>query len=289
MPKTALGAVAMLFAASVGAAFSGAVLFAYYQSQLQDVEDKVDRTLGASDEALEDAIAEIEAERDAARAEIRRELEPLQELQATRETLQQLAEQVAPSVYWVVTRDAVGQPSVGSAFVVASDGEQSFLLTSLAVVRAATGQPGPDIELRKGEEALDATLWTWDEARDLALVIVRKANIPRLAWAPTDPPLGIGQRVFAVAGVGGAGASISQGFVTDVSSAGVQHDAPVSGAFVGGPVVNSKGEVIGVASRAYEPLGFSSEEATYAPPVRTACDRVLRCPSDEGGEPGARR
>lgn len=289
VPKTAMGAMGALLAASIGAAFSGAVLFAFYQSQLQELEDKVERFTGAAEETGSEVIDEIEAAADDARAQIRAELEPLQELRASEETLQDLAEQVAESVWFVATRDDDGQPLVGSAFVVAADAEQSFFLTSLEVVRASTASPGPGITLRRDDEEVDATLWTWDEGRDLALLIVQRPNLPRLEWAPTDPPLGLGQRVFAVQGLGGAGAGITQGFIADVSSSGIQHDASVSGAYEGGPLVNSNGEVIGLATTWYTPLGFRSAEVPYAPPIRSACDQVLMCPDDEGGSPGERR
>lgn len=290
IPKTALGTVTFLFAASIGAAFSGAILFAYYQSRLQRLEDQVDAFNTEKEEALDDARSEIRAERDDARSQIRAELEPLQELQASEETLGDLLDKVGPSVWFVVTRDPDGQPLVGSAFVATADAEQSYLLTSLNVVRASTARPGPDLRVRKGDEELPATLWTWDEGRDIALLVVRKGNQPRIPWAPEDPALGLGQRVFAVAGVGGDGASVTQGFVADVSASGIQHDAGVSGAFDGAPLVNSNGEVVGIASSAYAPLGFRSEDVTYAPQIRMACEHVLECPGgDVGGAPSSRR
>lgn len=289
VPKTAMGAVLALLAASIGAAFSGVALFAFYQSRLQEIEDEVERFTGAAEETRSEVIDEIEAAADDARAQIRAELEPLQELRASEETLQDLAEQVAASVWFVATRDDDGQPLVGSAFVVSADAEQSFFLTSLQVVRASTASPGPGITLRQGDDEVDATLWTWDEGRDLALLIAGRPNLPRLEWAPTDPPLGLGQRVFAVQGLGGAGAGITQGFVADVSSAGIQHDASVAGAYEGGPLVNSTGEVIGLATTWYTPLGFRSPDVPYAPPIRSACDQVLTCPDGQGEAPGERR
>lgn len=290
VPRSVIGAVSMLFAASIGAAFSGAVLFAFYESQIQDLQGEVERFTGEAEDIRDEIVEEIQAERDDARAQIRAELEPLQELRASEETMQDLAEAAAPSVWFVTTRDPDGQPEVGSAFVVTSDTEQSYLLTSLHVVRASTARPSPPLQVRKGEEQLDATLWTWDEDRDLALLVVGRPELESLDWAPTDPPLALGQRVFVVSGIGGAGASITQGFVADVSGSGVQHDAAVSGAFEGGPLINSKGEVLGVATSSYAPLGFRSEDITYAPPIRSACAQVLSCPEDRDPEsPGSRR
>lgn len=286
VPKTAVGMVMFLFAGSIGAAFSGAVFFAFYQWRLQQLEDKIEQFTGAGERAIDESVDRIHRERDDARSQIRAELEPLQELQASEETLQDLLEKAGPSVWFVLTRDPDGQPQVGSAFVVAADAEQSYLLTSLHVVRASTTRPGPEVRVRKGDQELNATLWTWDEERDLALLVIRRPNQPRLPWAPEDPALGLGQRIFVVGGVGGENASVTQGFVVDVSAAGVQHDAGVSGAFEGGPVINSNGEVVGVATSTYAPLGFRSEDVTYAPHIRNACEHVLQCPGgDDGGAP----
>jgi len=68
-----------------------------------------------------------------------------------------------------------------------------------------------------------------------------------------------------------------------VSSEGIQHDAPVGAAFQGGPLVNSAGEVVGVASRAYSPLGFAPEAVFFAVPIRSSCSSLISCPAS--GQP----
>jgi len=284
IPRTALGLSTLFLFAAIGAAFSGAVLFAYYQWRLDQNEATLTSLVDNFDDEVAGAKEEITADRDDATEQIRQELEPLQKLVASGETLEQLLEVVSPSMWFVVSRDEAGAPSVGSAFVVASDSEQSFLLTSYNTVRAVTRQPAPPLTVRKGGEEVSATLWTWDESRDLALLVIGRGNQPRLEWTDDPNIVGIGDRVFVVSGLGSAGAAVVQGSVADVSSAGLQHDAAVGNAFQGGPVVTSQGEVIGVASRTYSPLGFRPEEVFFAVPIRDSCDRVLRCPS--GGDPG---
>jgi len=290
MPRTVRGVVALLVAASVGAAFSGTILFSYYQYRLAKTESRVDKFVSGFASTQKQAVDTIHGERDAAKEEIRKELEPLQSLRAQGGVLKDLVDKVKDSIYEVTTQDSLGQPAVGSAFVVTADADQSYLLTSLAVVQAATKRPGPDITLRRpGEAPVKATLWTWQEDRDLALLIVQKGNLPRLPWVASGSNPDLGERVFVVAGIGGAGASITQGFVADVSASGIEHDTAVSGVLVGGPLLNSKGEVLGVASRAYAPLGFTSDRATYAVPVRMACEKVLRCPSGAATTPAGKR
>jgi S1-C subfamily serine protease len=186
----------------------------------------------------------------------------------------------------VSTVDQAGAPSVGTAFVAFSDGQQSFLLTSFTTIRAATQTPGPEIVLRKqGEDDMTATPFTWDEGRDIALLTVDRANLPALNWAPEDSPPRIGDRLFAISGLGSTGASITQGFVADVSQDGLEHDVAVGAQFQGAPLINSNGEVVGIASRTYGPVGFVPVDVYFAPLVRMSCEHVLSCP-EGGGKPG---
>ena len=46
----------------------------------------------------------------------------------------------------------------------------------------------------------------------------------------------------------------------------------------GAPLVNSNGEVVGVASRAYAPLGFAPDAVWFSPLIKSACEKVLQCP-----------
>ena len=285
LPSSVLGLSIVILAASLGAAFSGAVLYAYYEYRLSQNENFVERFESRFKEAQES----INQEREAAKEEIRKELEPLRKIRAEGETLEALVNQVQPSVWFVSTLDEAGQPSVGSAFVVAADGDKSFLLTSYNSVRAATRKPGPGVTVRKGDEQITATVHTWQEDKDLALLTVPKGSLPKLNFAPRDPPLKIGERVFTVSGLGASGGSISQGFVADVSANAIQHDAGVGIGFQGGPLLNSKGEVLAVASRAYAPLGFTTDGVYFGVPVAMACEKVLKCPSGAVAGAGERR
>lgn len=288
LPRTVLGLSTLMLFTAIGAAFSGAVLFAYYQWRLDQNEAEVAALVTGFDEAVDEARGTIESEREAAKEQVRQEIEPIKKLAASGETLTELVEQVGPSVWFVVTRDEAGQPSVGSAFVAASDAEQSFLLTSYSTVRANTAQPAPGIRVRKGGEELDATLWTWDEGRDLALLVLRKGNQPRLEWAGNGG-VSLGDRLFVVSGLGAAGGAVTQGFVADVSATGIQHDAAVGAAFQGGPIVNDAGEVMALASRTYSPLGFAPGDVRFGVPIRESCQAVLRCPGGNAGGAGDRR
>ena len=285
LPRTVLGLTALVLAFAIGAAFSGVVFYSFYEFR----KDKSDAAIEGFDKRRDEAVARINSESDTARSEIQKELEPLRKIRAEGEVLETLSKKVEPSVWFVRTLDEAGQPSVGSAFVVASDEDQSFLLTSYNTIRAATRRPGPQVVVRKGDQEVKADLLTWQEDRDLALLVIARGNIAKIDFASRDPALKTGERVFAVAGLGGSGVSITQGFVADVSGNGIQHDAAIGTAFQGGPLVNSDGKALGVASRIYAPLGFTTDEVFFGIPIRAACERVLKCPDDSNVGPGNRR
>lgn len=282
LPRSILGITALILAASIGAAFSGTVLYAYYEYRLNTNQRSIDQYVNGFDKRLETAKKIIASEAADARSSVKKELVPLRQIAASGETIDNLRRKVEPSVWFVATLAEDGSPSVGSAFVVFADADQSFLLTSFNTVRAAARKPAPTIEVRKGNDRLPGTLVTWEEGRDLALVSVKRGNLPRLRWSGGDPVVDPGERVFAISGLGSEGASVTQGLVSDVSAAGIQHDAPVGVQFQGGPIVTANGDVVGVASRVYAPLGFRSDSVWFAPAIRSACDKVLRCPSDSG-------
>ena len=287
LPKSVVGVVVLMLAAAIGFAFGGTVLYAYYQYKTDKLEKKVNTFVNGFEERFKKAVEDIDKEKEDAKAEVRKEIEPIKELRASGATLKSLIDQVKDSVYLVQTQDEFGRPTAGSAFVVTSDAEKSYLVTSLSVVKAATRKPGPGITVRKGDDRIDATLWTWHEERDLALLIVNKANLPRVKWAAPDAQPQYGERVFDVGGVGGAGGSITQGFVADVSASGIEHDAAVTGPFAGGPILNSKGEVLAVATPGYMPLGFTSDRVTYSPFIRATCEKILKCPAGAANAGGA--
>jgi S1-C subfamily serine protease len=279
LPNTALGLAGVLFLMSLAAAFSGAVLYAYYESRQEDTTNKVEEFFRDYDKSIQDATKTVQAEGEKAKQDIRNQLDELQKFAASGETLNGLLSKAVPSVYFVTTFDEAGGPSVGSAFVVFSDSQQSFLLTSYTTIRAATQQPAPAITLHKqGQDDVQAQLFTWDIDRDIALLAINQANLPALKWISADAPPKIGDRLFAISGLGSSGGSVTQGFVADVSTDGIQHDVAVGTQFQGGPLINSDGDVVAIASRTYSPLKFDVQAVFFAPLVRMACDSVLSCP-----------
>lgn len=180
----------------------------------------------------------------------------------------ELAAKVAPTIRLLRTLDPQGQPVQGTAFVVGSVGGQTMLATSFDLVRASTRTPSPDILL--GDKNQKATLWTWQENRDLALLVVG-GSIESLPWA--TEPVKAGDKIFAA----GAGQKVSPGVVSGVGDVAIEHNIFIDDVRVGAPLVNQKGEIVAIASKVYNPSGKGTDTLFIAIPIRQVCERLLRC------------
>ncbi len=278
LPRTVIGITMMLLAAAVGAAFSGALLYAYYDWRLSTNEDRVGVLAESLQQRLTDAGASIDEAQQQALAELQDRAGPLIDQKSDAVAMADLTPVVLPSTWFVSTLDENGQPSVGTAFVVSSDDTSSLLLTSYRAVSASTTQPGPEIQLSNdGGDPVVARLYSWDPEHDLALLTIDRGGLTPLTWATGDDAAVTGERVYAASGVGAEGVTFSPGTVLDQSADGIQMTAPVGSSWQGGPVVTQDGKVVAVASLAYQPLGFNPGQVPFAPPVDAACERVLDC------------
>ena len=185
-----------------------------------------------------------------------------------------IAKRTGPSVWSVSSLDESGRPVAGTGFVVGSFGGQTYLLTSFSIVRAATRIPGPEIVVRNGGSDLKATLWTWQEDRDLALLVTGR-SIASLTWADDNPAPKAGDKVYLVAGSGGGTAV---GVLSGVSPTGIQHNILVDEHRQGAPLINERGQVLGMAALGQNVPGVVLPPGTFfAVPIGAACDRVLTC------------
>jgi hypothetical protein len=193
-----------------------------------------------------------------------------------------LLAQVHGAVWAVSTLDGNGNPSVGSAFAVVSTSGQTLLLTSYAVVSAASYQTPPPIRVHQGDGAdQPVSLRTWDSVHDLALLVMDKGNQPVLHGTSGVPPV-FGQQVFQVSGAGGPNGTITAGKLITVLADTLEEDTPPDNATRGGPLIDTNGDALGVvASSAYlPPQPADNPDAHAMVPVQDACSRVLVCPGD---------
>jgi S1-C subfamily serine protease len=278
LPRSVLGIACLILALAVGAGFSGVVLYSYYQYKLNQTNDRVNTLITGYKKQFTNAESDLAAATAAAKASIQNQLKALQQIQAGPATLAALIKQVAPSVYFVHTLNTAGEASVGTAFVVSSNATQSLLLTSYTAVKAATAAPGPTVYVQQGNTSTPVSVRSWDPQNDLALLVLPQGGLKPLPAATLSPAPQPGDGIYAVSGLGSAGASISQGTIIDVSASGLTEDAAIGPAFQGGPLINQAGDVVGVASLTYAPYNFTTSGVWFAPYVEAACNQVLTCP-----------
>jgi hypothetical protein len=265
----------MLVFALMGTSAGGtaAVFWTHFNTEIADLREETEDF----DRRSQAAEARIEELRNEAVGEIDRRMAELAPALSEPRTVQ-AGKLMSPYVWFVSTLDENGQPSVGTAFTVASDEESTWLLTSFNVVRSGVVRPSPPLKLRKDPDEADGELVSWDEANDLALVRMDRGSQPVLEWAPDDAQAKlVGTRQYVVTGFGGAGATLNSAMTIDQNAQGLLHDGRIGTAAQGGPLVMTDGKVTGVASLVYQPLGFDSGELHYAVSIRKACDLLLIC------------
>jgi len=161
------------------------------------------------------------------------------------QTAQDIAKRAFSSTVLLVMEDANGQPlSLGSGFLV----RKGLLASNLHVVEGAArgyaklvGQKAKyDIE---GITAVDSE-------RDLVVLKISATGAQALSLGNSDAAQ-VGESVYAVGNPQGLEGTFSQGIVSSIRDVGtdklLQITAPISPGSSGGPVLNGKGEVIGVS------------------------------------------
>ncbi len=166
------------------------------------------------------------------------------------QTARQIAGNTFPSVVLLVMQDANGQTlSLGSGFFVESD----VVATNLHVIeKARKGYAKIIGENRKFDVVGCVGV---DIRRDLALLKLGGANAPGLRLADSAE-VAIGDEVYVVGNPRGLEGTFSSGIVSGIRRLGgdtlLQITAPISPGSSGGPVLDSLGRVIGIASGTFK-------------------------------------
>ena len=184
-------------------------------------------------------------QRDQINTETTREPQP-----PTAQTPQEIARRALASTVLVATQDANGEPlKYGSGFFV----RPGHIATNHHVIERAT-------KIYFKLVGQETTYWiedivATDPTHDLALLRVSSVNIPVLSLANSDS-VQIGENVYAVGNPRGWEGTVSDGIVSSIRGEGnnqwIQITAPISPGNSGGAVLNSRGEVIGVATLSYQ-------------------------------------
>lgn len=173
-------------------------------------------------------------------------------------SLPDLIEEVEPAVAVIQTDNAIG-----SGFLVSTDG---IVITNHHVIEEASNAK---VRFSDGEEFDVEGILKMDEARDIAILKIkpRQSNVLKLAAAlprKGDPVYTFG------APLGEFDFSVSEGIVSairakdelplpELEGTWIQTTAPISHGNNGGPLVNTKGEVVGMNT-----LGFEGQNLNFA-------------------------
>lgn len=162
-----------------------------------------------------------------------------------------IAAQVGPSVVTVVALVDGVEDGLGTGVIITADGE---IVTNEHVIR---GADEVRVRLLGETEPRRATVLAADPPNDLALLQIEGTGFPPAVIADPEA-IAVGEPVVAIGfalGLDGA-ATVSTGvvsalertLVTEEGALGglVQTDAPISSGNSGGPLVNARGEVVGI-------------------------------------------
>jgi hypothetical protein len=161
------------------------------------------------------------------------------------QTAQEIAKRAFGSAVLLVMEDSNGQPlSLGSGFFV-RDGE---IASNLHVIEGAARGYAKLVGQKTKHDIQGIT--AFDPERDLVVLKISASGAPVLALGSSDAVL-VGESVYAVGNPQGLEGTFSQGIVSSIREVGtdklLQITAPISPGSSGGPVLNVKGEVIGVS------------------------------------------
>ena len=164
---------------------------------------------------------------------------------ANAQSPQQIARKALASTVLLVMEDANGQPlSLGSGFFV----RNGQVATNLHVVKGASRGYAKLVsqKTKYNIEGITAV----DEGRDLVILKISVPGAQLISLGDSDTAQ-IGTPIYAVGNPRGLEGTFSQGIISGIRKVGtdkiLQLTAPISPGSSGGPVLNNKGQVIGVS------------------------------------------
>lgn len=172
----------------------------------------------------------------------------LKNLASAQQNIPSLIKKVQPSVVLITAYDTIGnKSSQGSGFFISQKGEvitnwHVVSDTTFAMVKTTTGAIYEVIGVKAK-----------DEKRDIVKLVLAAKDISfsYLRLSPSLPS--VGEQILVIGSPHGLESTVSDGLVSglrkipDIGNV-IQISAPISQGSSGGPVINLKGEVVGIAS-----------------------------------------
>jgi S1-C subfamily serine protease len=167
----------------------------------------------------------------------------------------------------------VPQSGQGSGFILNKDG---LILTNNHVIDNAQRVEVTLFDKHKYK----ATVVTVDKGHDLALLKINAPNLVPATLAETTSGPVVGQRVYAIGNPFGLSGTMTRGIISAIRSIrgpqnnpiedAIQTDASVNPGNSGGPLLNSRGEVIGITTMIASNGADQSSGIGFAIPINTA-------------------
>jgi serine protease Do len=157
--------------------------------------------------------------------------------------------------------------SLGSGFVVRSDG---FVVTNNHVI---DGAEKVQVNFSDGKK-LEATIYATDKITDIALLKIDAKDLKTLKFGDSDK-VRVGDLVIAVGNPFGLGGTVSSGIISAIGrdiqigpyNDFLQTDAAINKGNSGGPMINTRGEVIGINTAIFSTQGGGSIGIGFAVPA----------------------
>lgn len=169
-----------------------------------------------------------------------------------------IARTVLPTVVSIRVESS-SAAGTGSGFVIQSDAGQSYILTNDHVATGAGAGATITVSLQD-ETQVEATVVGTDASYDLAVLRIKQGNLPVAVLGDSDSVV-VGDSTIAIGSPLGLTGTVTSGIVSaldrpvtagDQSASSfinaIQTDAAINPGNSGGPLVNARGQVIGVNS-----------------------------------------
>ncbi len=199
-------------------------------------------------------------------------------------SVEQVAASVLPSVVKIVVQGSQGSGS-GSGVVLSADGE---ILTNNHVVDLASGGGSVVVNFADGSSAKARVLGT-DPLTDLAVIKADGVSGLTPAVIGQSGLLDVGENVVAIGSPFGLESTVTSGIVsalarpvsvgdsqsTETTYPAVQTDAAINPGNSGGPLVNMRGEVVGINSSIRSAASSAGESGSIGLGFAIPIDNVL--------------
>jgi S1-C subfamily serine protease len=183
---------------------------------------------------------------------------------------QDIARSMFPKTVMIITQDQQGRPlAIGSGFVL----KPGFIVSNLHVVEGAGN--GFVKFINDGRKYKILGVAAKEELRDLVILPVEGVSMqgPLLSQRAS---VEVGETVFAIGNPRGLEGTFSQGIVSSVRSLDdftlLQITAPISPGSSGGPIVDDKGQVVGVAVATFR----GGQNLNFAIPIKYVSELATR-------------